>query len=219
MSREEIGVMHALHREGVASHRYFDRDHDIAAIKLLPNEYFVTADELMLTTVLGSCVAACVRDPVAGVGGMNHFMLPAAGDTSAPVSASVAMRYGAYAMDVLLNALYAGGAKRERLEAKAFGGGMVLNDLKVGRIGEANANFIREYFAARDIALVAQDLGDRCPRRVHYFPASGRVLVKRFKRDDESLAERDVALARALAKAQQAAQAGLGRVSSTGDRS
>ncbi|GAB3671628.1 chemoreceptor glutamine deamidase CheD [Salinisphaera aquimarina] len=192
-------------RHGLAAYEYFDCDHGCDAVKLLPGEYYATDQNMLLTTVLGSCVAACLRDPVAGVGGMNHFMLPAAGPDTL-VDPRAAMRYGVHAMDALLAALYAGGARRERLEAKAFGGGMVLNDMKIARIGEANTDFLRRYLADRGIALVAEDLGDRCPRRVNYFPSSGRVLVRRFKRHDKDLAERELALARTLARAEAAAR-------------
>jgi len=190
---------------GRATHHYFDCDYGLDAVKLLPGEYYATGQNMLLTTVLGSCVAACLRDPVAGVGGMNHFMLPAAGADTV-VDPRAAMRYGVHAMDALLAALYAGGARRERIEAKAFGGGMVLNDMKIARIGDANADFVRQYLADQGIALVAEDLGDRCPRRVNYFPASGQVRVRRFKRNDADLAARELALARTLARAEAAAR-------------
>ncbi len=200
MSARAPHVMKDVHEEGLASHSYFDREQGTAAIKLLPNEYFVTGEDILLTTVLGSCVAACVRDPVAGVGGMNHFMLPVAGE-DVRGDALASMRYGAYAMEVLLNTLYASGAQRERLEAKVFGGAMVLADMTVARIGEANADFVLDYLQAQHIRLLAQDLKDKYPRRVHYFPASGRALVKRFKRQDSVLAQHDKALAKTLAHA------------------
>src|SRR5437773_3734491 len=109
--------------EPVASHHYFDREFAIEAVKLLPNQYYVTSRDMVLTTVLGSCVSACVRDSTAGIGGMNHFMLPDDGgagaqEPSAAISMQ-AMRYGAYAMEVLLNELLKAGARRDRLAAEA----------------------------------------------------------------------------------------------------
>ena len=100
----------------MASHHYFDRDIGCKAVKLLPSEYYVTQDDTTLTTVLGSCVAACLHDAQAGVAGMNHFMLPADAD-DAPRRHADAMRYGEYAMDVLLRDLLRLGATRERPRA------------------------------------------------------------------------------------------------------
>ena len=104
--------------EARATRHYFDSAFQCQAVKVLPNEYYVTDEDLMISTVLGSCVAACIHDPVTGVGGMNHFMLPE-GDMQSPASAT--MRYGAFAMEVLINELLKAGAVRDRLEAKVFG--------------------------------------------------------------------------------------------------
>ena len=113
------------YEEQLADNVYFDRSFKLETAKLLPGEYYVTDRNMMLVTVLGSCVAACVRDPRHGIGGMNHFMLPdVAGDGDSPVSNSA--RYGTYAMEILINQLIKLGARREALEAKVFGGGNVL---------------------------------------------------------------------------------------------
>jgi chemotaxis protein CheD len=136
--------MTTAHRETVATHHYFDREFGISAVKLLPGEYFVTASDMVLTTVLGSCVSACVRDTTAGIGGMNHFMLPEDADPSSR-GAAASMRYGAYAMEMLLNELFKAGARRERLEAKVFGGGAVLANMTLLNIGERNADFVLRY--------------------------------------------------------------------------
>jgi chemotaxis protein CheD len=121
-------------------------------------------------------VAACLRDPVAGVGGINHFMLPEGGGGVAGESA----RYGGYAMEMLTNELLKRGAARERLEAKVFGGGNVLRGFTAGTVGERNVQFIREYLARERIPIVAEDLLDVHPRKIVYFPRSGRALVKRL---------------------------------------
>ncbi len=161
-----------------ASRHYFDITFDRPAVKVLPNEYFVTSGEdIMLSTVLGSCVAACVRDPVTGVGGMNHFMLPE-GDAQSPASST--MRYGAFAMEVLINELLKAGATRERLEAKVFGGGAVLSAMQQMNIGERNGQFVLQYLKTEGIPVRAQDLGDVHARRIHYFPRDGRVLVRKM---------------------------------------
>jgi chemotaxis protein CheD len=125
-------------------------------------------------------VAACIRDRVSGIGGMNHFMLPdGGGDAGNPASAS--MRYGAYAMEVLINQLLKAGARRDNLEAKVFGGGNVLRGFTVINVGERNAQFVRNFLQAEKIRVVAEDLNDVYPRKVYYFPATGRVLVKKLK--------------------------------------
>lgn len=155
---------------------YFDPRFQTHAIKLLPGEYRIDDHDVMLVTVLGSCVAACINDPQRGIGGMNHFMLPDARDANDGGSA----RYGAFAMEVLVNELLKHGATRERLQAKVFGGGAVLPGFTTTNIGAQNASFVLRYLAAEQIPVLAQDLGDVCPRRVHYFPRSGRVMVKRL---------------------------------------
>ncbi|WP_029921473.1 chemoreceptor glutamine deamidase CheD [Nevskia soli] len=161
---------------------YFDPRFRAAALKVLPGEYIVTDSDVMLVTVLGSCVSACLRDPVAGVGGMNHFMLP---DTTGGGAAGESARYGSYAMEVLINELLKRGAMRRNLEAKVFGGGAVLPGFTVNNVGQRNGRFVLDYLKADEIPVVAQDLFDVYPRRVHYFPLSGRVLVRRLPSANE----------------------------------
>ena len=153
---------------------YYDPALDADVIKLLPAEWRVTSDDVALATVLGSCVAACLFDASARVGGMNHFMLPdaAPGDGSA--------RYGAHAMELLINGLLKHGASRARLQAKVFGGGNVLRGMTIDPIGTRNARFVLEYLAAERIPVLAQDLGDVHPRKVCFFVRTGRTLVKRL---------------------------------------
>jgi chemotaxis protein CheD len=153
---------------------YYDPALDTDVIKLLPAEWRVTSDEVALATVLGSCVAACIYDASARVGGMNHFMLPdaAPGDGSA--------RYGAHAMELLINGLLKHGAVRQRLQAKVFGGGNVLPGMTLDPIGTRNGNFVLNYLTAERIPIVAQDLFGVQPRKVCFFVRSGRTLVKRL---------------------------------------
>lgn len=190
--------------ESVASHHYFDREFGVEAVKLLPGEYYVTSRDMLLTTVLGSCVSACLRDTTAGIGGMNHFMLP---DDSDPASRdpAAAMRYGAYAMEVLLNELIKTGARRERLEAKVFGGGAVLANMTMLNIGERNADFVLRYLQLEQIRIAAHDLRGDLPRRINYFPASGRVTVRKLvKQNDALLVQKgEMALAGNLARPQE----------------
>ncbi len=163
-----------------ADNVYYDRTFDRDAAKILPGEYYFTCKDMLIVTVLGSCVAACIRDRVTGIGGMNHFMLPSGGEADSPVSAS--MRYGTYAMEVLINDVLKSGARRENLEAKVFGGGNVLTGFTTINVGERNAQFVREYLSAENIRLVAEDLNDIHPRKVYFFPRSGKVLVKKLKK-------------------------------------
>jgi chemotaxis protein CheD len=165
--------------EHFATNLYYDRTFDRDAAKILPGEYYFTGKDMLIVTVLGSCVAACIRDRVSGVGGMNHFMLPdGGGDNDSPVSAS--MRYGTYAMEVLINDVLKAGAKRENLEAKVFGGGNVLRGFIAINVGERNAQFVRDYLRAENIRIIAEDLNDIHPRKVYFFPRTGKVLVKKL---------------------------------------
>lgn len=172
--------------EQKASRHYFDREFGVQAVKLLPGEYYVTSEDIVLTTVLGSCVSACVRDSTAGIGGMNHFMLPDEADPSSR-DAAAAMRYGTYAMEVLLKELFKSGAKRERLEAKVFGGGAVLANMTMLNIGERNADFVLRYLQEERIRMAAQDLRGKLPRRINYFPLTGRVTVRKLRQQDDAL--------------------------------
>lgn len=157
---------------------YHDKAFNALAAKILPGEYFVTKRDMLIVTVLGSCVSTCMRDSESGVGGMNHFMLPAhGGDPKSPVSSSA--RYGAFAMEILINQLLGLGAKRERLEAKVFGGGRVLAGLT--DIGQRNVEFVRDYLRRERVKLVAEDLGKNYARKVYFFANTGRVLVKQLR--------------------------------------
>jgi chemotaxis protein CheD len=165
--------------EHLANNRYFDRKFESEAVKVLPGEYFVTATNVLMVTVLGSCVSACIRDREKGIGGMNHFMLADSGETSA-LSASA--RYGTYAMEILINHLLKMGARKSRLEAKVFGGGHVMATLSSSQVGERNARFVKAFLETESIPLAAEDLLDVYPRKVYFFPNTGRVLVKKLVR-------------------------------------
>lgn len=164
----------------LAPNSYFDRHFDCEAVKILPGEYFVTQRNIVIVTVLGSCVSVCLRDRVSGIGGMNHFMLPGNSDGGiSPISASA--RYGVYAMELLINHLLKLGARRNCFEAKVFGGGSVLRGMTANNVGDRNAEFVREYLDTEQIQVVAEDLLDIYPRKVYYFPSTGRVMVKKLK--------------------------------------
>jgi chemotaxis protein CheD len=172
--------MNELTKEHFATNVYYDRTFDRDAAKILPGEYYYTGKDMLIVTVLGSCVSACIRDRVTGVGGMNHFMLPdGGGDADSPISASA--RYGTYAMEILINDLLKAGARRENLEAKVFGGGNVLSGFTSINVGERNAQFVRNFLKVENIRIVAEDLNDVHPRKVYYFPRNGKVLVKKLR--------------------------------------
>lgn len=166
--------------EALATNLYFDRNFDTEAAKVLPGEYYVTGKDMLLVTVLGSCVAACIRDSQNGIGGMNHFMLPDGGtDENNPTSTSA--RYGSYAMEILINQITKLGARRANLEAKVFGGGNVLAGLTVANVGERNAEFVLKFLATEKIRIAARDLIDIYPRKVYYFPRTGKVMMKKLR--------------------------------------
>ncbi len=168
-------------QEDIANTLYFDRTFNCDAAKISPGEYYYTDKDMLIVTVLGSCVSACIRDTKSGIGGMNHFMLPESGsaDRDSPVSES--MRYGTYAMEVLINQLLRNGAKRENLEAKIFGGGNVLRSFTTNNVGDRNAAFVKQYLKDEGIKVTGEDLLDIYPRKVYYFPKTGKVLVKKLK--------------------------------------
>jgi len=174
---------------------YFDREFAVQALKILPGEYYATAAGTAITTLLGSCVSVCLYDRGSGVGGMNHFMLPqilqgpdatrCADPATVSCSAICSARYGACAMRQLLQTLERLGASPGRLEAKLFGAGRVMAG--VTDIGDKNAQFALGYLQERNIPIVASDLGGCWPRKVAFFPATGRALVKRLRELPEGI--------------------------------
>ncbi len=161
--------------------------HEIASI--LPGEFFVSADPMIVYTVLGSCISACIRDPIARVGGMNHFMLPEPKEGGYD-SWGESTRYGSYAMESLINGILKRGGLKSRLEVKLFGAGKIYE----GNIdvGARNVDWVREYLRAEGLMPVKTDLGDVYPRKVYYFTESGRVLLKKIERlKNRTIADRE----------------------------
>lgn len=177
--------MSILDSNHYATNTYYDPMHQIDAVKLLPGEYYATQKEMMLVTVLGSCVAACIWDNLLQIGGMNHFMLP--GDENSGTSA----RYGDYAMSLLIDQLLRMGARKENFKAKVFGGGNVLPGFSVTSIGERNAAFTLDYLHHVGIPVVAHDLTDIFPRKIYFFPKTGRALVKKLHVKNNTIFERE----------------------------
>jgi two-component system chemotaxis response regulator CheB len=152
---------------------------------IAPAEFHVTCNAFeVLTTILGSCIAVCIRDPVIGCGGMNHFVLPTLPEPSGGMP-SAELRYGSYSIERLINAVLSRGGQRDRLEIKIFGGSNVLG---TSNVGHSNADFVEAYLAKEGLPVVAKDLRGTSPRRVHYAPSTGQVLVSRPR--DNSVARR-----------------------------
>ncbi|MFA6904550.1 MAG: chemoreceptor glutamine deamidase CheD [Gallionellaceae bacterium] len=154
---------------------------ETVAARLLPGEYFVTLNDEAIYTTLGSCISACIRDGVSGIGGMNHFMLPASASSNSWKAAdnSASARYGNVAMEHLINNILKNGGKRQNLEAKIFGGGRIIANMT--DVGMRNIAFARDYLQTEGLKVVSEDVGDIFPRMVVYFPATGKVRVNRLR--------------------------------------
>jgi len=184
-------------KPGEASFFFYDAHFKNDAVKILPGEYFVHNEDMLIMTTLGSCIAACLYDRNAKVGGMNHFMLPdGAGDSG---------RYGSYAMELLINEMMKRGATRMTMEAKVFGGGQVVSGMTTMNVGERNTNFVMDYLKTERIPIVSKDVLDVYPRKVCYLPGSGKAMVKRLAPTNT-----DALLAQDRAAAQKAVPASTG---------
>ena len=150
-------------------------------VKLISGDCYVSEKGEILDTILGSCIAACIRDPILRVGGMNHFLLP--GSETMVTKLSDAARYGVFAMEQLINGLLKIGAQKERLEVKVFGGGNVINNS--ARIGSKNAEFVRHFLEDEGLKIISEDLEGDVPRRVHYYTDTGKVLLKKLSRKED----------------------------------
>ncbi len=172
------------------------KDHTI--VKLFSGDCYVTdQSKHMLVTILGSCVSACIRDPKTGVGGMNHFLLPRT-KSDVRSDSSEAARYGAFAMEQLINGLLQLGAVKSRLEVKVFGGGNVIDSNLL--IGSQNIQFVREYLLKEGLLILSSDLGGTYPRRIHYFPDTGKVMMRNLQRsEDKKIVEEEKRFAETLA--------------------
>jgi chemotaxis protein CheD len=162
--------------------RYWSAEGPVPCAKLLPGEYYVTVADEMLYTVLGSCVSACVRDRVLGIGGMNHFMLPLEASRQrgmSPPSLSIPTRFGNVAMERLVNDILKCGGRRAQLEFKIVGGGRVMSN--AADVGARNVAFVTDYLQAEGFDVTSHDVGGRHARRVQYFPATGRLRVQHVR--------------------------------------
>ena len=184
-------------KPGEASFFFYDAHFKNDAVKILPGEYFVHHEDMLIMTTLGSCIAACLWDRNARIGGMNHFMLPeGAGDSG---------RYGSYAMELLINEMMKRGASRLTMEAKVFGGGQVISGMNTMNVGERNTEFVIEYLKTERIPILSKDVLDIYPRKVCFLPASGKAMVKRL-----APANAEALVAQDRAAAQRAVPANTG---------
>jgi chemotaxis protein CheD len=152
-----------------------DIDEDLLRVTIHIGGLHASREPLLLDTVLGSCIAACLYDPVFGVGGMNHFMLPDGADPDNPTNA----RYGVNAMELLISSLMKLGADRRRFQAKIFGGGHVLNIREtLDGVPQRNIDFVRRFLATEQIPVIREDVGGYQPRRVLFHTHTGKVFLK-----------------------------------------
>jgi len=157
--------------------RYWDKLTGLSTAKILPGEFYVTAHKEAIVTILGSCISACIRDPKAGIGGMNHFMLPISKSATVSQTADAA-RYGNFAMEQMINDILRNGGNRKNLEIKIFGGGRVMRGIT--DVGKKNIAFVKEYITLEDLNLLAEDVGGNYPRKVMYLPKTGQVKMKKL---------------------------------------
>jgi chemotaxis protein CheD len=169
--------------------RFFHPSYGCDIVKLKPGEYFATTRPCIIQTVLGSCVAACIRDTVRGGAGMNHFMLPDAPRESGAGSwLSSPLRYGAFAMESLINEFIKRGSQRADLEAKVFGGATLLG-LDQSDVGNKNAHFVIDYLATEEIRIAGVDLRGSQPRKIMLFVETGEVRAKLLPLDSAETGE------------------------------
>ncbi len=173
----------APRKSGEASFFFYDSHFKAPAVKVLPGEYFVDTEDLLIMTTLGSCIAACLWDRTANVGGLNHFMLPEGNGESG--------RYGLFAMELLINEMLKKGANKSRMEAKVFGGGAVISGMSSLNVGERNTNFVLDFLKTERIPVVSKDVMDIYPRKVCYLPRSGKAMVKRLASANDAILAQD----------------------------
>lgn len=185
--------------------RYWDKRQGVYAAKILPGQFYVSKEGEMVVTVLGSCISACVRDPINKVGGMNHFMLPIQRNNVSPTtlnslkpgSVSDAARYGNWAMEYLINEILKNGGERRNLEVKIFGGGKVLSHMNQIDIGKQNIDFVKLYLAQEGFRIAAEDVAGPFPRKVLYFTDTGSAKVRKLRTvSNDTVYEREVSYSR-----------------------
>lgn len=166
-------------------HRFWDAPRSRFIAKILPGQFYITRHQEVIATILGSCISVCIRDPQVGIGGMNHFLLPGGSATQVHdeiVRGKKCARYGIHAMDMLVTQLLRYGAQKENLEVKVTGGAGIIS--AKGDVGKHNIAFIREYMELQGMNILAEDVAGSLPRKVLYFPDSGKLMVKKLADQD-----------------------------------
>lgn len=184
--------------------RYHDVRRDIVVAKILPGEFYVTKQDEAISTVLGSCISVCIRDVKLGIGGMNHFMLPVKGDLVGHLgwqnNNSYTCRYGLWAMEYLINEILKYGGAKKDFEVKLFGGGRVLHSM-ASDVGAQNIQFAKDYISNEGLVTAGCDVGGPWPRKVLFFPATGKVLVKKLQTcHNDTIQRREIQYQQSLEK-------------------
>ncbi|HCR86253.1 MAG TPA: chemoreceptor glutamine deamidase CheD [Alphaproteobacteria bacterium] len=165
--------------------RYYDQNMELTVVKLMTGDcYFTVEPREMLVTILGSCISVCLRDPETKIGGMNHILLP--GENNLKLQKGdpgYSTRFGAFAMEELINGMLKLGASKNRMEAKVFGGGNVIESSTA--IGTKNINFAKDFLIQEKIPIVSEDVGGDTARRLHFFPETGKAMIRKLKRKED----------------------------------
>lgn len=157
--------------------RYWDKSRSAVVAKILPGEVYVTKQEELISTVLGSCISACIYDYKMGIGGMNHFMLPA--NAAGNSLDSLSCRYGNWAMEFLINEIIKNGGSRDNFRVKLFGGGKIISGMS--DVGEGNILFASEYLKNEGLQVESHDVGGPWPRKLMFQASTGKAAVKKLK--------------------------------------
>ncbi|PAJ71862.1 chemotaxis protein CheD [Pseudoalteromonas sp. NBT06-2] len=160
--------------------RYWDCNRKSVVAKILPGEFYVTKQSEIISTVLGSCISACVYDEKMGIGGMNHFMLPI--NQAAALGTEedqLCCRYGNWAMEFLINEVIKNGGSRQNLKVKLFGGGQIIKAMT--DVGEGNIKFASTYLKQEGFSVDSHDVGGPWPRKVMFYPETGKAQVKKLR--------------------------------------
>lgn len=158
--------------------KFYDASLKANVVKISPGDYYITDQKEIITTVLGSCISACIRDTRLKIGGMNHFMIPVKCPHTSHPEQDMDTRYGTYAMEHLINDIYKYGGNRKYLEIKLFGAGNVL--VGSGNVGMKNIKFVRDFIHTEGYKIHSENLGGDNPRKINYCPVTGKVMMKKL---------------------------------------
>lgn len=160
-------------------HRSYDKSLDKYVVGISSGGIYLTEEDEVITTVLGSCIAVCVRDLMTGITGMNHFLIAGNKNDINNASGHSLFQYGLYSMDYMLNKMIHLGCSKDTMEIKIFGGGAIISS--VGDVGKSNVRFVKNYINLKGYRLAGEDVGGNHPRKINYFSGSGKVMVKRMR--------------------------------------